>query len=252
MLSESTPPRSPRFLVVDDEALFRFGVTAALVAHGSIDDTAFGLEAVKLAVDVDLVVIGTPADMPRVELARRLHAHPAAPQVVVLLAGAPPEEIGALIALPVDGLLARGDGSRRTRPRVRTRPRRGTGRRSPTPRRSRAERDDRRLPADGARNATCWSCSARVDRTARSPQSCSSRFPPSRPTSRTSIRSSSRRTEMRHSGEPSRSASSPEPRPRAVTFRAMSARSGRSRRIFSPDEGGCWCWSSRDERTRAS
>jgi len=108
---ESTPPsRSARFLVVDDEALFRFGVTSSLVVHGSVDDTAFGLEAVKLAVDVDVVVIGTPADMPRVELARRLRAHPTPPQLVVLLAGVVPEEIGALIALPVDGLLARGTG----------------------------------------------------------------------------------------------------------------------------------------------
>jgi DNA-binding NarL/FixJ family response regulator len=108
---ESTPPSgSVRFLVVDDEALFRFGVTSSLVVHGSVDDTAFGLEAVKLAVDVDVVVIGTPADMPRVELARRLRAHPAAPHLVVLLAAAVPEEVGALIALPVDGLLARGTG----------------------------------------------------------------------------------------------------------------------------------------------
>ena len=110
-MPESTPPsRSARFLVVDDEALFRFGVTSSLVVHGSVDDTAFGLEAVKLAVDVDVVVIGTPADMPRVELARRLRAHPTPPQLVVLLAGVVPEEIGALIALPVDGLLARGTG----------------------------------------------------------------------------------------------------------------------------------------------
>ena len=110
-MPESTPPsRSVRFLVVDDEALFRFGVTSSLVVHGSVDDTAFGLEAVKLAVDVDVVVIGTPADMPRVELARRLRAHPTPPQLVVLLAGVVPEEIGALIALPVDGLLARGTG----------------------------------------------------------------------------------------------------------------------------------------------
>ena len=110
-MPESTPPsRSARFLVVDDEALFRFGVTSSLVVHGSVDDTAFGLEAVKLAVDVDVVVIGTPAGMPRGELARRLRAHPTPPQLVVLLAGVVPEEIGALIALPVDGLLARGTG----------------------------------------------------------------------------------------------------------------------------------------------
>jgi DNA-binding NarL/FixJ family response regulator len=39
-----------------------------------------------------------------------LRVHPASPLVVVLLAGAVPEEVGALIALPVDGLLARGTG----------------------------------------------------------------------------------------------------------------------------------------------
>lgn len=115
-MPESTPPpRSVRFLVVDDEALFRFGassslVSSSLVVGGSVDDTAFGLEAVKLAVDVDVVVIGTPADMPRVELARRLRSLVAPPQLVVLLASVVPEEVGALIALPVDGLLARGTG----------------------------------------------------------------------------------------------------------------------------------------------
>jgi DNA-binding NarL/FixJ family response regulator len=108
---ESTPPpRSARFLVVDDEALFRFGVAASLVIHGSVDDTAFGLEAVKLAVDVEVVVIGTPADMPRVELARRVRRLDAPPRVVVLLSTVVPEEVGALVALPVDGLLARGTG----------------------------------------------------------------------------------------------------------------------------------------------
>ncbi|MGZ8751817.1 MAG: LuxR C-terminal-related transcriptional regulator [Acidimicrobiia bacterium] len=110
-MPESTPrPRGVRFLVVDDEALFRFGVSSSLVIHGSVDDTAFGLEAVKLAVDVDVVVVGSPADMPRVELARRLRALDASPQLVVLLASVVPEEVGALIALPVDGLLARGTG----------------------------------------------------------------------------------------------------------------------------------------------
>ena len=110
-MPESTPPpRSAHFLVVDDEALFRFGVTSAIIGHGSVDHTAFGLEAVKLAVDVDVVVIGTPADMPRVELARRLRAHPTPPQLVVLLPGVVPKEVGALIALPVDGLVARGTG----------------------------------------------------------------------------------------------------------------------------------------------
>ncbi len=110
-MPESSPPsRGARFLVVDDEALFRFGVTSSLVVHGSVDDTSFGLEAVKLAVDVDVVVIGTPADMPRVELARRLRARSDDLHLVVLLASAVPEEVGALIALPVDGLLARGTG----------------------------------------------------------------------------------------------------------------------------------------------
>jgi DNA-binding NarL/FixJ family response regulator len=81
-----------------------------LVVQGSVDDTAFGLEAVKLAVDIDVVVIGTPADMPRVELARRLRSLVAPPQLVVLVAAPVPEEVGALIALPVDGLIARGTG----------------------------------------------------------------------------------------------------------------------------------------------
>lgn len=110
-MPESTPRSgSARFLVVDDEALFRFGVSAALIAHGAVDDTAFGLEAVKLAVDVDVVVIGSPADMPRVELARRLRSLDHSPHVVALLATVASEEVGALIALPVDGLLARGTG----------------------------------------------------------------------------------------------------------------------------------------------
>jgi DNA-binding NarL/FixJ family response regulator len=108
---ESTPPsRSARFLVVDDEALFRFGVSTSLALHGAVDDTAFGLEAVKLAIDVDVVVIGSPTDMPRVELARRLRRLDPSPALVVLLATVVPEEVGALIALPVEGLLGRGTG----------------------------------------------------------------------------------------------------------------------------------------------
>jgi DNA-binding NarL/FixJ family response regulator len=106
----TTRSSGARFLVVDDEALFRFGVVSALAPLGPVDDTGFGHEAVKLAGDVEVVVVGTPVEMPRVELARRLTAHASPPRVLVLLDGRHPEEVGALRALAVDGLLGRGTG----------------------------------------------------------------------------------------------------------------------------------------------
>jgi DNA-binding NarL/FixJ family response regulator len=109
-VAETPETGGARFLVVDGEALFCFGVAGALGSLGAVDDTGHGHEAVKLAPEVDVVVVATPADMPRVELARRLHDDEAAPRVVVLLPEASPEELGALTALPVEGLLLRNTG----------------------------------------------------------------------------------------------------------------------------------------------
>jgi DNA-binding NarL/FixJ family response regulator len=99
-----------RFLVVDEEALFRFGVAGALGSLGPVDHTSHGHEAVKRADEFTVVLIATPSDMPRVELARRLRARDPALCVVVLLPEATSQELGALIALPVDGLLSRTTG----------------------------------------------------------------------------------------------------------------------------------------------
>ncbi|HZJ26185.1 MAG TPA: response regulator transcription factor [Acidimicrobiia bacterium] len=110
MPESSTPSHGVRVLVVEDEPLFRRGVAAALAGVGTVDDTGFGHEAVKLAAEFALVVVGTPADMPRVELARRLTRHPTPPRVVVLVEARHPEEVGALRALDVAGLVGRATG----------------------------------------------------------------------------------------------------------------------------------------------
>lgn len=110
MVSSDTPSSDIRVLVVEDEPLFRLGVAAALDVVGTVDGTGFGHEAVKLAAHLGVVVIGTPGDMPRVELAERLVAHEHPPLVVVLVEAHDPKEVGALRALGVAGLIGRTTG----------------------------------------------------------------------------------------------------------------------------------------------
>jgi len=103
--------RVPAVLVVDAEPLTRRGVES-LVAEAGLDvveGRARGSDAVGLAREgaCDLVVVGSPADMPRVELARRLAEVPGRPRSVVLVPEAHLEEIGELLRCDVDGLASR-------------------------------------------------------------------------------------------------------------------------------------------------
>lgn len=110
MPESSTPASGVRVLIVEDEPLFRVGIAAALAGLGAVQDTGFGHEAVKLAADFAAVVVGSPADMPRVELAERLVRHPHPPRVLVLVDAGHTGELGALRALGVAGLVGRAIG----------------------------------------------------------------------------------------------------------------------------------------------
>ncbi len=103
--------RVPAVLVVDAEPLTRRGVESLVGEVGL--DVVEGCERGAAAVDAaragtcDLVVIGSPIDMPRVELARRLSEIPGRPRSVVLVPEARLEEIGELLRSDVDGLASR-------------------------------------------------------------------------------------------------------------------------------------------------
>lgn len=102
---------APSAVVVDDEALLRVGVAAALQQLGIrvAAETAHGHEATQLVEDhgADLVVVGNPADMPRAELLRRFREPGAPPRSLFLLPQADPDELGALVSLEVNGLVLR-------------------------------------------------------------------------------------------------------------------------------------------------
>lgn len=101
----------PTVVVVDDEPLTRRGLEALLAGAGIrvVGAGPRGGEAVRLAGGsrCDLLVIGTPADMPRAELVRRVRELPGHPRTVVLLPEARLEEVGELLRSEVDGLARR-------------------------------------------------------------------------------------------------------------------------------------------------
>lgn len=98
-------------LVVDAEPLTRRGLES-LVAEAGLDvveGRARGADALSTVrgAACDLVVVGSPVDMPRVELVRRLSEVPGRPRTVVLVPEAQLEEIGELLRCDVEGLASR-------------------------------------------------------------------------------------------------------------------------------------------------
>jgi DNA-binding NarL/FixJ family response regulator len=112
-LGDATPTSDPtntttRAIVVDEFALVRLGVTAVLEPLGIdvVGDTHSGRELVsRTAVDrPDLVVVGTPADLPLVDVVERLKRRAV---VVGLVTRASEQDVGLLVALGVDGIALR-------------------------------------------------------------------------------------------------------------------------------------------------
>jgi DNA-binding NarL/FixJ family response regulator len=103
-----------RALVVDELALVRAGIDATLRYRGIeiAAETRSGSEALSLAAleHPHVVVVGTPADAPIAETARRLLALRPRPAVVVLLPPAHEHVVGYLVAMGVHGVgLRAGD-----------------------------------------------------------------------------------------------------------------------------------------------
>jgi len=105
-VGDATP--TTRAIVVDEFALVRLGVSAVLEPLGIdvVGDTHSGRELVsRTAVDrPDLVVVGTPADLPLVDVVERLKRRAV---VVGLVTRASEQDVGLLVALGVDGIALR-------------------------------------------------------------------------------------------------------------------------------------------------
>jgi DNA-binding NarL/FixJ family response regulator len=101
-----------RAMVVDEFALMRLGVMAVLEPLGIevVAETHSGREVVSLvAVDPpDLVVLGTPADLPLVDVVERLRGRAT---IVGLLTRASEQDVGLLVALGIDGIALRNGGT---------------------------------------------------------------------------------------------------------------------------------------------
>jgi DNA-binding NarL/FixJ family response regulator len=95
-------------IVVDELALVRLGITAVLEPLGIevVAESHSGRELVSMvAVErPDLVVIGTPTDLPLVDVVERLRGRTV---VVGLVTHASQQDVGLLVALGVDGLALR-------------------------------------------------------------------------------------------------------------------------------------------------
>jgi len=101
-----------RAIVVDEFALVRLGVVAVLEPLGIevVAETHSGRELVSLTAveQPDLVVIGTPADLPLVDVVERLRRRSV---VVGLVTRASERDVGLLVALGIDGIALRNGGT---------------------------------------------------------------------------------------------------------------------------------------------
>jgi DNA-binding NarL/FixJ family response regulator len=104
----SRTPAISRAIVVDELALVRLGVTAVLEPLGIevVAETHSGRELVSIAAveRPDLVVIGTPTDLPLVDVVERLRRRCV---IVGLIPRSAENDVGLLVAHGVDGLALR-------------------------------------------------------------------------------------------------------------------------------------------------
>jgi DNA-binding NarL/FixJ family response regulator len=99
---------STRAIVVDEFALMRLGLSAVMEPLGIdvVAESHSGRELVSLVglEQPDLVVIGTPADLPLVDVVERLKRRCV---VVGLVTRASERDVGLLVALGIDGIALR-------------------------------------------------------------------------------------------------------------------------------------------------
>jgi DNA-binding NarL/FixJ family response regulator len=97
-----------RAIVVDEFALMRLGFSALMETHGIqvVAESHSGRELISLVglEQPDLVVIGTPADLPLVDVVERLKRRCV---VVGLVTRASERDVGLLVALGIDGIALR-------------------------------------------------------------------------------------------------------------------------------------------------
>jgi DNA-binding NarL/FixJ family response regulator len=109
---DAHPLQATRAIVVDEFALVRLGVAAVLEPLGIevVAETHSGRELVSLTTveQPDLVVIGTPADLPLVDVVERLRRRSV---VVGLVTRASERDVGLLVALGIDGIALRNGGT---------------------------------------------------------------------------------------------------------------------------------------------
>lgn len=98
-------------LVVDDMALLRLGMTAVLEPIGVdvVADTAMGRDVPQLCADhsPDIVLLGHVTDLPPADVVQRIRALEDPPLILALLVRTHREELAALLALDVNGLIVR-------------------------------------------------------------------------------------------------------------------------------------------------
>jgi DNA-binding NarL/FixJ family response regulator len=105
------PPEGQVGVVADTLPLLRAGIAATLQAEGfaMVAEAGTAREVVELVARhrPAVVVLGSLADVPAVELVRRLREPATAPRVAVLVGRVSPEAIAELLSLSVDALVAR-------------------------------------------------------------------------------------------------------------------------------------------------
>jgi len=103
---------APRAVIVDDVPLLRVGVRAVLEPMGIAiaGESGTGRDVPRLVAETGaaLLVVGSVADVPTVELVRRVRDHAPECCVVGLLPRTRRDELSSLLGLDVDALVVRG------------------------------------------------------------------------------------------------------------------------------------------------